>query len=73
MEKLSPQQNAGMMLRKLIQENYRSQEDFSYDYGMDIRTVSRYINNGINKIDVVQELAEFFDVPFIAFFSDQPA
>ena len=65
---LSPQLKAGMVLRQLIAENYPSQEEFAYDYGADIRTISRYINNGINKIDVIQELAEFFDVPFEFFF-----
>ena len=48
MEKLTPQQIAGQNLRRLIQENYPSQEEFAYDYGMDLRSVSRYINNGIN-------------------------
>ena len=28
----------------------------------------RIVNQGINKIDVIQELAEFFDVPFEYFF-----
>lgn len=70
MEKLSPQQLAGQNLRRLIQENYSSQEEFSYDYGMDIRTVSRYINSGINKIDAIQQLADFFNVSFVEFFND---
>lgn len=70
MDKLSPQQIAGKTLRRLIQENYPSQEEFSYEYGTDIRTVSRYINKGINKIDVVQELADFFDISFLEFFSE---
>lgn len=62
---------AGQTLKRLIKENnYPSQEEFAYDYGADIRTISRYINNGINKIDVIQELAEFFDVPFEYFFQD---
>ena len=59
---------AGERLRQLIKENYSSQEEFAFDYPMDLRTVSRYINNGITKIDTIQELAEFFKVPFIAFF-----
>lgn len=67
---LSPQLKAGNALRHLIAENYPSQEEFAYDYGADIRTISRYINNGINKIDVIQELAEFFDVPFEFFFAE---
>ena len=65
---LLPQLKAGNALRRLISENYPSQEDFAYDYGVDIRTISRYINNGINKIDVIQGLAEFFDVSFEFFF-----
>lgn len=70
MDKLSPQQIAGKTLRRLIQENYPSQEEFAYEYGTDIRTISRYINNGINKIDAVQELADFFGVSFLEFFAD---
>jgi len=59
---------AGMVLRHLIQTNYSSQEEFAYDFGAEIRTVSRYINQGINKISTIQELADFFGVPFTAFF-----
>lgn len=66
--KLSPERMAGEALRKLIQENYASQEDFAYEYGADLRTVSRYINNGINKVNVIQELADFFGVSFTDFF-----
>lgn len=69
-EALSPQIKAGRTLRRLIEENFSSQEEFAYEYGADIRTISRYINNGINKIDVIQELAERFDVPFEYFFQD---
>ena len=59
---------AGQTLKRLIKENYETQEDFAYDYGADLRTISRYVNQGINKIDVIQEFAEFFDVPFDDFF-----
>lgn len=70
MEKLSPQQLAGRTLRRLILENYATQEDFAADYGMEIRTVSRYINNGINKVDAIQELAVFFNVSLVDFFTE---
>ena len=60
---------AGKRLRQLINENYSSQEEFAYDYGLEIRTVSRYINNGINKVNIIQELSEFFCVPFTSFFT----
>lgn len=68
MEKLSTKQIAGLRLRQLIQEHYSSQEEFALDYGLEIRTVSRYVNNGINKVDVIQELAEYFDVDVTSFF-----
>ncbi len=68
METLSTKQIAGLRLRRLIQENYSSQEEFAYDYGLELRTVSRYINNGINKVDAIQELAEYFNVDVTEFF-----
>lgn len=66
--KLSPERMAGETLRRLIKENYSSQEEFAYEYGIELRTISRYINNGINKVNVIQELAEFFNISFTDFF-----
>lgn len=68
MTALSPQKIAGENLRRLIQENYLSQEEFAFDYGTDVRTVSRYVNNGINRLDTIQELAYFFGVDYLDFF-----
>ena len=65
---LSPERIAGEKLRKLIQENYSSQEEFAVEYGADVRTINRYINNGINKVSVIQELANFFGITFKDFF-----
>ena len=61
---------AGIVLRRLIQTHYSSQEEFAYDFGAEIRTVSRYVNQGINKISTIQELAEFFGVDIKYFFPD---
>lgn len=61
---------AGKTLRRLIEENYQSQEDFAFDFHLDIRTVSRYINNGINKIDAIQQLADHFKISFLDFFKE---
>jgi transcriptional regulator with XRE-family HTH domain len=69
MRDITMQKAAGLYLKKLIQDNYDSQEDFAYDFGTDIRTVSRYVNNGINKVSTIQELADFFGVRFQDFFS----
>ena len=63
------QLKAGQKLRQLISENFRSQEEFAERYGMELRSVSRYINQGINKVDVIQELADFFKVDFLEFFT----
>ena len=68
MSSWTPQQKAGLVLMRLIQERYSSQEEFALDYGMELRTVSRYVNQGINKISVVQELADFFALEFEDFF-----
>lgn len=62
---------AGEVLRRLIQEKYSSQEEFAYDFGTDIRTVSRYVNKGINKINILQELAVFFHVDIVDFLKDE--
>lgn len=58
---------AGLVLKKLIKDNYRSQEEFADDIGYEIRTVSRYVNQGINKVASIQDLAEFFGLDFISF------
>ncbi|MBQ6979059.1 MAG: helix-turn-helix transcriptional regulator [Clostridia bacterium] len=66
---LSPQMKAGQKLRALIEENFSSQEEFAYEYGADLRTISRYINSGINKIDIIQGLADWFGIQFADFFA----
>ena len=59
---------AGQKLRELINQNYRTQEDFAYDFGADLRTINRYVNEGINKLSLIQELAEYFGVDIKYFF-----
>lgn len=61
---------AGEVLRRLIKDNYPSQEEFAFEFGADIRTVSRYINEGIGKVLTIQELAMFFNVSLREFFPD---
>lgn len=68
MAPLSPAQIAGLKLRMLIQKNYKSQQEFADDYGLDLRVVNRYINQGITKVPTIQELAMFFNIEFIDFF-----
>ena len=55
---------------KYAGDNYPSQEEFAFVFGADIRTVSRYINEGIGKVLTIQELAMFFNVSLREFFPD---
>lgn len=70
MSEMDAMKYAGEVLRKLIKDNYKSQEDFAFEFGTDIRNVSRWINNGINKVSTLQELAERFNVPLKYFLPD---
>jgi len=64
---------AGHVLKQLIKENCSSQDAFAYEFGADVRTVSRYVNEGINKLNVLQELAVFFHINITDFFkSEEP-
>ncbi len=54
---------AGNNVKQLIKESrYRTQEEFAYAFGAEIRTVSRWLNTGIKNIDTLQEIADFFSV-----------
>ena len=70
MTKVDAAKYAGNVLRRLISEHYPSQEEFAFDFGTDVRTVSRYVNTGITKIPTLQELALFFDISIKDFLPD---
>ncbi len=70
MIELTPQLKAGRKLRELIARDFDSQEDFAFEYGCDVRTISRYVNQGIEKVGVIQELAMYFNIDFMDFFKD---
>ena len=45
----------GENVKRLIKETkYRTQEDFAYAYGVETRTLSRWLNKGINNIDTLE-------------------
>ncbi len=60
---------AGRCLRFLIDANYRTQEEFADDHHYELRTVNRWINQGISKVDIIQELAGHFGLDFFEFFA----
>lgn len=70
MNKYDAVRQTGFVLRRLIKENYKSQQEFADDFGLEIRTVSRYVNKGIDQVYRIQELADFFHVEVIDFFKE---
>ena len=61
---------AGANLKRLIKNSkYKTQEEFAFEFGTDVRTVGRWIRGGINSLATIQQIAAFFDVDALAFFS----
>ena len=54
--------------RAIALSEYKTQEEFAYEYGTDIRNVSRWVNIGLNKIDTAEEIANFLGVNVINLF-----
>jgi transcriptional regulator with XRE-family HTH domain len=52
----------GANLKRLIKNSNRTQAEFACDFGVDERTVRRWISGGVEKLHVVDELADFFGV-----------
>lgn len=51
----------GANLKRLIKEStYRTQVEFSYAFGVDERTVRRWVSGKIEKIYIIDEIADFF-------------
>lgn len=53
---------AGQRLKQLIKDKGLTQGQFAEQYFMEERTVNRYCNQGINKLDIIQEFAKIFKV-----------
>ena len=61
---------AGTKLKTLIKESqWKTQEEFAFEFGADVRTINRWIHKGISNVDTIQELANFFSVDFLTFFA----
>lgn len=53
----------GANLKRLIKESkYRTQEEFAFQFGVDDRTVRRWIGKGVYDIRSIQQLADFFEI-----------
>lgn len=62
---------AGANLKRLIKNSkYKTQEEFAFEFGTDVRTIRRWVNKGIKNLDTIQQIAAFFDIDARAFFSE---
>ena len=53
----------GANLRRLIKGSaYRTQAEFAYAFGVDERTVRRWVSSGIEKVYIIDEIAHFFKI-----------
>ena len=61
---------AGANLKRLIKNSeYKTHEEFGYEFGADVRPVGRWVNKGIKNLDTIQQIADFFGIDALAFFS----
>jgi len=59
---------AGKKLKNHIKNSeFRTQENFAEAMNVDPVTVRRWIAHGIAKVDVIEEIAEMFDMSFMDF------
>ena len=61
----------GNNLRRFLKETHMTQQSFADDYGLELRTVSRWINEEkLTNIMDIQKLADYFGVDFFDFFKE---
>ena len=53
---------AGRFLKKELKNREITQEKFAEYIGYDVRTVRRWIHNGINQVDILFRIVSFFEL-----------
>ena len=62
----------GANLKRLIKESeYRTQARFAEAYCVDERTVRRWVSQGIEKVYIIDEIADFFKIDRINLLSER--
>ena len=62
----------GANLKRLIKESvYRTQAIFAQEYGVDERTVRRWVSQGIEKVYIIDEIADFFKIDRMSLLSER--
>ena len=57
--------------RNLGRNKTVSRAKFAEDFDIDDKTVQRWVNNGVNKLDTVDEIAYYFGVSVVDILSDE--
>ena len=69
MEKKLLSEIVGANLKRAISlSDYKTQEEFAWEFGTELRTVNRWVNSGLNKIDTADEIADFLGFEAINLF-----
>ena len=69
MEKKLLSEIVGANLKRAISlSDYKTQEEFAWEFGTELRTVNRWVNSGLNKIDTADEIANFLGFEAINLF-----
>ncbi len=72
MEKKLLSEVVGVNLKREIRlSRYRTQEEFAFEFGAEIRTVSRWVNGGLKNIDTIEEIEEFLDLERLKLFAEK--
>lgn len=62
----------GTNLRRLIKGSaYRTQAKFADAFGVDERTVRRWVSGGIEKVYIIDEIADFFMIDRMSLLSER--
>lgn len=64
---LSPWEKQGELIRRLRLSQRMNQQDLARHLSIDRATISRYENNGCNRLDLICEMAKLFNIPIDAF------
>ena len=60
----------GVNLKRAIKESkWKTQERFSEAFGAETRTVGRWCNQGIDKLSLIQQIADFLEIDVFALLS----
>ena len=60
----------GANLKRYIKlSRWKTQAEFAYAFGGEERTVGRWCNNGIDKLSLIQQIADFLDIDIMKLLS----